>query len=140
MAGGRADATPEACRDVDAIVYGLLRRLRDRRDDVEQALHGRSLRIQVMLTTTYTTVYRIVLTTTGHVALMTPANLVGETFRPHLVLAGSPAEVRSVLTESAQQAADRGLLLAFVEAVHVERVTALVAEELLDLLDDSGCS
>lgn len=136
MAGsGEHDETPDGCGDVNTMVYKLLRRVRDRRDDVEYALQGRSLRIQVMLlTSSRTTVYRIVLTTTGHVAILTSENLAGETFVPHVVLAGTPSELWSVLTgASIAQAVERGLLLFWADPEHVERVKTLVAAELREL-------
>ena len=126
--GGEANQLRD-CASPDAVVQACVDRLRHRRDDIADALGGRSLRVAIDLGDP-PLAYRITFTREGHV--MTRC---GPDFHPHLALHGTPRAVGRFLAGemTMTDATFEGLLTLHVsttEAAEYRRLLALVAEEL----------
>lgn len=121
------------------VVRRLVDRLRGRSEEILTTRQGRPLRLQVTVTDKQTQSYRIIVTATGAVALLEPANLTGEEFRPQVVIIGTAAELAAVVLGrvSWRSATDAGTLIPYIDLSEVEPFRQLVAAELSDLLGEA---
>lgn len=127
MSGSEGDV----CKP-DELVDRLVAAVRQRSDE----LQGKATRLQVTLTGDRTRSFRIVVTASGAVAVLEPANLAGEEFFPHVVLVGTAAELIRFLTGrvSWRSAIDSGIVIPYVDAEDFEPLRQLVASELSEIL------
>lgn len=126
------ESVPDDPEAVDVAVRCVLDRLRHRRDDIADALDGRSLRValEIGYPGEPPMSYRITFTREGHV--MTRS---GREFHPHVELRGTPGQVVRLLLGDMSML-DAGfdgvvtLHVPSVQAADYGRLRALVAEEL----------
>lgn len=117
-------------RAPDAVVLPFLARLRERKEELAEALNGRSLRAEIVVQATRRVVYRIVFTPTGHVELTGSYG-----FDPHLRFQGAPEQLLDLLVGDVDtfSAVERQVLTLYFPAedlLHYPRVRRLLAAEM----------
>lgn len=128
---------PTAACDSGPVVEELIARLRHRRGELLAATRGRGLRLQVTLTQSTSTAYWLVVTADGTVGSVEPRTAGAKGFAPHLIVVGTPLEVRRALTgeDAFEDVVGAGTLVCQGEGELYSALFRIVGEELTNVLD-----
>lgn len=135
---GAIDYLAERCRSSPgAVFFDLLDRLRTRTDSLAAAVVGYPLRFEVSLAGSDVLGQRVSVTGHGHVIVVTEQALLGQEYRPDVVVEGAPRRLLAALLDDDGPDLDtRAFAQVPDEVERLRSVLAVVAEELSAMASD----